>query len=567
MSSYQTEILTGKNPYGSQQFSPRIFERDYVEGVLGIQLPLNESAPYSAQYRQQIIEEQLQLEGFFGDFKKLGGQMKDAALGLRYIFEEPSRIKEFVQLVIAGINETYDKFMNWAGKLLSLIKKLLKKQANKVMQSIGEFIEKIRDGIKKVWEKTDSLDGWKKALFAIFAACSIRYVWDQITESGADQQTDEEKAAEIMAALGATDEEIAKLGEVYAPSLVAALYYTDTDDRLDEFLGKLKDKAKKAMGGKDDKKEESTKGKKEVDEFLDPLKALVKKMGKKFAASIAVDAALGALTGGIATAFKFMAKVFKSIKFVFKVVGDPISKFVGQIKDQEAAEKEAAAGKEDPTDPETQKESYLRAYVRQILAEQEELPAEEEQVLPQDEWVLLQPGDPRREKIQDDLYDMVQTTYADIGGHFKIQNAGDLDRYSYWVVKDIDDEPDADVAILGKPDIGGVKMGGAANDGTPAAAAEYKEKSAELRGGGNVDGVGNWWGEVSGKPAYAMIKRGAPAVEDEATARRLMDGDDFVWHGAHPDPNAPAMFKSVNGWYTKKFGSKESTKIILGSPS
>ena len=209
----------------------------------------------------------------------------------------------------------------------------------------------------------------------------------------------------------------------------------------------------------------------------------------------------------------------------------------------------------------------LREYVRQILNEQEELPGEEEQVLPQDEWVLLQPGDPRREKIQDDLFDMVQTTYADIGGHFKIQGSGDLDRYSYWVVKDLDDEPDADVAILGKPDVGGVKMGGAANDGTPAAAAAYKEKSAELRAGGNVDGVGNWWGEVSGKPAFAMIKRGAKAVEDEAKARQLLDGDDIEWHGEHPDPEAPAMFKSVKGWYTKKFGSKASTKIILGSPT
>ena len=209
----------------------------------------------------------------------------------------------------------------------------------------------------------------------------------------------------------------------------------------------------------------------------------------------------------------------------------------------------------------------LRQYIREVLSS--ENPAEQEgaQVLPQDEWVLLQPGDPRREMIQDDLYDMVQTTYEDIGGHFKIQGAADLDRYSYWVVKDLDDEPDADVAILGKPDIGGVKMGGAANDGTPAAAAAYKEKSSELRAGGNVDGVGNWWGEVSGKPAYAMIKRGAPAVEDEETARRLMAGDDLVWHGEHPDPEAPPMFKSVNGWYTKKFGSKSSTKIILGSPS
>ena len=67
--------------------------------------------------------------------------------------------------------------------------------------------------------------------------------------------------------------------------------------------------------------------------------------------------------------------------------------------------------------------SVLREYSRQILIEQEVLPDQAEQVLPQDEWVLLKPGDPRREEIQDDLYDMVQTTYADIGAtsRFKVQ--------------------------------------------------------------------------------------------------------------------------------------------------
>ena len=89
----------------------------------------------------------------------------------------------------------------------------------------------------------------------------------------------------------------------------------------------------------------------------------------------------------------------------------------------------------------------LREYIRQILSEQPQAADEPEQILPQDEWVLLQPGDERRDLIKDDLYDMVQSTYADIGGHFKIQGAGDLERYSYWVVKDLDDEPDADVAL------------------------------------------------------------------------------------------------------------------------
>lgn len=195
--------------------------------------------------------------------------------------------------------------------------------------------------------------------------------------------------------------------------------------------------------------------------------------------------------------------------------------------------------------------------------EQVQLPSS----LPKNQWVLLQSGDPVRDMIKNDLYDMVQQTYASIGGHFKITSPDSLDRYMYWVVQDLDGDPEPDVAIMGKPDISGNKLGAAANDGSPAASAAYKDKSAELRGGGSIGGVGNWWGEVSGKPAYAMLKRGAKAVEDEAKVMELLAGDDLVFHGAHPDPNAPALFKSVNGWYTKRFGGHESTKIILGSPS
>ena len=429
MSSYQAELL-GANPYDSQQFSPRIFERDYVEGVLGIKLPLNESSPYSAHYRQQIIEEQLQLEGFFKDFKKLGGQMKDAALALRFVFEEPSRIKEFVDLVISEVNETYDKFMKWAQKLLKILKNIAKSYSNKAMQTIGQFIEKLKDGMEKVWEQTKGMDGWKKALFAIFASVSIRYIWDQITDAGADEQSDEEKAKEIMAALGGTDEEIAKLGESIAyqsPSLMTALYHTDTDERLDEFMkslkklgkkakdtfskgkkdakkvgdqldknksgkklkkaakdkadelkGDAKEKAKEALSGGDDddsgdessgesEKEAKEKAKKETEEFLKPLKQLAKNLGKGFMKSMAIDAVAGALTGGVATAFKYMAKAFKGIKYVFKVVGGPLGKFVGQIKNQKEEAKEAEEGKDDPTDPETQKEAHLRAYIGEIL--------------------------------------------------------------------------------------------------------------------------------------------------------------------------------------------------------
>jgi len=205
--------------------------------------------------------------------------------------------------------------------------------------------------------------------------------------------------------------------------------------------------------------------------------------------------------------------------------------------------------------------NLLREYIRELLRE------ENTHDLPKGEWVLLTHGDPTRDMIKNSLYDMVCQTYAPIGGHFKICKPQDLERYSYWVVQDLDEDPDADVALFGKPDIAGQKMGAAANDGSPAASSAYKDKSAELRAGGEIGGVGNWWGEVSGKPAYAMLRRGAKAVEDESKVAQLLAGDNYIFHGAHPDPNAPDLFKTVNGWYTKNFGGKSSTKIILGNPS
>jgi len=208
---------------------------------------------------------------------------------------------------------------------------------------------------------------------------------------------------------------------------------------------------------------------------------------------------------------------------------------------------------------ENRETKLLRLAIRQIISE-------EGGPVPHNQWTMLAAGDPRRELVKQNLFDLVQQTYEPIGGHFKISSPDSLERYTYWVVKDIDEDPDIDVAIMGKPDIGGVKMGAAANDGSGQAASEYKNKSAELRAGGSVGGVGNWWGEVSGKPAYAMISRGAKAVENEAKARQLLDGDDIEWHGEYPLPE-PALFKTVNGWYTKRFGDKSSTKIILGNPS
>jgi len=218
----------------------------------------------------------------------------------------------------------------------------------------------------------------------------------------------------------------------------------------------------------------------------------------------------------------------------------------------------------------------LREYIREIIrhALLEITPSRgfdrepvQSGTLPKGEWELLIPGDPRREVIQNVLFDMVGDTYADIGGHVKINSPGDLERYSYWVVNDLDEDDDPDVLMMAKPEFG-AKMGGAATDGSGAATAAYKDKGAELRAGGSIGGVGNWWGEVSGKPAYALLSRGAPAIESEEEVAYLLGSDRYEYHGEHPDPNAPALFRSVKGWYTKDFGpGGKHTKIIVGSPT
>ena len=43
------------------------FERSYVEGVLGLKAPIVESGVWPRDFEKRIIQEQLLMEGFFGD--------------------------------------------------------------------------------------------------------------------------------------------------------------------------------------------------------------------------------------------------------------------------------------------------------------------------------------------------------------------------------------------------------------------------------------------------------------------------------------------------------------------
>ena len=71
-------------------------DRGYITEVLGIQIPLNESYPFSVDLEARILHEHMLLEGFFDGLKKL----KDDALlfgkSLKEIISNPDRIGAFV---------------------------------------------------------------------------------------------------------------------------------------------------------------------------------------------------------------------------------------------------------------------------------------------------------------------------------------------------------------------------------------------------------------------------------------------------------------------------------------
>ena len=206
----------------------------------------------------------------------------------------------------------------------------------------------------------------------------------------------------------------------------------------------------------------------------------------------------------------------------------------------------------------------LRTLIREIIESERRSSG-----MPKGEWIALTPDDHDYKIIRHQLYNLINTAYGDMkGGHIKISGRGpeSLDRYRFWVVLDHDRDPDVDVAIFGKPEFG-TKSGGVGHDGTKPSIDLYKQKSADLRKGQSIGGIGNWWGEVSGRAAYALLRRGAPAVESAEKVAELLGDDRYEWHGEHPDPNAPPLFKSVRGWYTKWFDGKPHTKIIVGNPS
>lgn len=163
-------------------------------------------------------------------------------------------------------------------------------------------------------------------------------------------------------------------------------------------------------------------------------------------------------------------------------------------------------------------------------------------------------GDPIADEIEPELVDMVTKSYAKVGGNPKIKKAGDVSaEYPNWIVADIDDDPDVDVFIGGRPSHG-MKLGVTATDGSGEAKAYITNLKKKLFNNG-------WWAEVSDAPAHiALNKLGIKPVEDEKKVRALLGDKKIEWHGEHPE----GKFPGTAGWYTRDIGGTPHAKIIVG---
>lgn len=180
--------------------------------------------------------------------------------------------------------------------------------------------------------------------------------------------------------------------------------------------------------------------------------------------------------------------------------------------------------------------------------------------VPKNQVISVDASDSVAKEVESDVFDMVQKSYAAIGGHARIKNPGDIGgQYPKWDLVDVDDDPEPDVVQLGSVSAatGGIKGGGLATDGTPAAKAKSMNMLKTF-----FSTPGNW-GELSGAVANIIVKKlGFKPIADENRVRELLKGKEIEWLGTE---NPEGNNLGVDGWYSRNIGGTDHVKLIIGN--
>jgi hypothetical protein len=222
-------------------------------------------------------------------------------------------------------------------------------------------------------------------------------------------------------------------------------------------------------------------------------------------------------------------------------------------------------------------ERTLRKYIRQVLLREfAPMPIDGDYTLEKNKPHVIDYDDPQRQAVGDDIFKMTFNSYADLGGHFKVMQRDDIEKNygaakdGQWLVMDVDDDPQVDVALMGKQDPGipGIALGSAATDGSKAA----KDRMKDLMNDKISDG--KWWGSASGKIGVSLIRRGTPSLVHEEDIQ-FFEPDIHKYYGDYPLPvgakddsgmtiGATHPFRARHGWFSRVYGDgKEHFKLVF----
>ena len=167
--------------------------------------------------------------------------------------------------------------------------------------------------------------------------------------------------------------------------------------------------------------------------------------------------------------------------------------------------------------------------------------------LPKGQWIDLNKQE--TEEYAGDIFDLINTAYASIGGNlnYKIANdvtgaEGDAD----YEVIDIDGDPKPDAVLISKKKEAGNKLTAMGHDGSSDAKSKSITKQVDM-----LKQSGNYI-EVSGRIKDILLGKGVPVVTDKSTIEKVMGNK--------------AINIQDDGSYTRYIGGKQTQKILLGKP-
>ena len=169
-----------------------IFERAYVENVLGLDAPLLESGAWPRAFEKRIIQEHLIMEGFFSDLlqrgiekgkemlisakegvKKFGSDLWEVAKGFYYAVKQGKATQLAKSIMVKSIK-----------KILMPIKKAikwLKENLPKLnMPTFSKAVEKAGDVLDGIVKKMLGAKGWQAVTITAGAAVGLNWLWGKI---------------------------------------------------------------------------------------------------------------------------------------------------------------------------------------------------------------------------------------------------------------------------------------------------------------------------------------------------------------------------------------------------